>query len=175
MLALVGLSLLPAAEQELPGSTIALTNASVTLYPLSDPVAAWHFTASNLDYQPESRQTTLYDLVEGARTVAGERDFSLTSDEITIDLAENLLGNRIEVHLLDADWLLKLQGRTGQPVLIDQSRGKFFTPILDFTGRGLGVENHAENVSVNFDLTDFVSDCREKFCVNQFADTASPQ
>ena len=97
------------------------------------------------------------------------------SDEIIIDPAENLIGNHIEVHLLDADWLLKLQGRNGEPVTIDQSKGKFLTPVLDFTGRGLGAENHAENVSVNFDLTDFMSDCLDATCVNQFSDKANPK
>ena len=88
---------------------------------------------------------------------------------------QNHGAGRIEVHLLDADWLLKLQGRNGEPVTIDQSKGKFLTPMLDFTGRGLGAENHAENVSVNFDLTDFMSDCLDATCVNQFSDKANPK
>ena len=175
ILILIALSMVPAKKQESPKKTIDLTNVSVALYPLSDPVAVWRFTAPNLDYDPESRETKLYNLVEGNRNVFGERDFSLVSDEIIIDSTENLIGNYIELYLLDADWLLKLQGRNGQPVTIAQAKGKFLPPEMDFTGRGLGNENHAENVSVNFDLSDFMADCLDATCVNQFADKVNPK
>lgn len=173
VIVLVGLSFLPKRPRAIPESTIYLKGSRVTLFPQSDPAAVWHFTAPEVSYLPSRRETILHGIEDGERVVDGVTDFTLKADEVTIDARDNLRGQSMEVHLLEADWLLRMQGRKARPVVIDQERGKFVVPILDYTGEGLGAVNHAENVSMNFDLSDYEADCEGASCVNQFEDSGN--
>jgi len=152
---LVVLALLPQPERTVPGGTIELTNARVTLYPQADPEAIWHFNADEVDYEPDSGETTLYAIDDAERTVGGETDFTLRSERLTIDAQENLRGDQVEVYLPDADWTLDMRSGGEKPVIIDQAQGKFETPFLDITGADYN--SNAQNVRMNFDLTDFES------------------
>ncbi len=152
---LVGLSLLPQPERRVPGGTIELSGAEVTLYPQADPKAIWHFAAERVDYDPEIRETTLYDIEDAERTVGGETDFTLTSRRIIIDPQENLRGDAIEVYVPDAKWTLDMRTDEGTPVVIDQAQGRFSAPLLDISGPD--IDSSAHNAGMNFDLTDFTS------------------
>ena len=169
---LVVLALLPQRERVVPGEDIVLEDAQVTLYPQADPEAVWHFRSRQVDYNPTSRESVLYSLEDSERVVGGETDFTLQSDEVTIDAQDNLRGEQIFAHLIEAEWDLNMQGRDDNLVLIDQQRGKFFVPVLDYVGKGVR-ENHGENVSMNFDLTDFQADCSNAQCYNQLEDSGS--
>ena len=170
---LLVVALLPQQERTLPGELIELSGANVTLYPQADPTAIWYFDADTLDYDPQVGETTLYRVEDARRTVDGETDFTLRSDEVVIDTEDNLRGEKMLVHLVEANWDLDMQASTQaggeRQVLIDQAEGKFEVPILDYTGDGLG-QNHAENVRMNFDLTDFESICEGSSCQNEFRD-----
>ena len=172
VIALLVLALLPRRERVVPGEDIVLDDAQVTLYPQADPEAVWHFRSQRVDYNPTSRESVLYDLADSERVVDGETDFTLQSDEVTIDAQDNLRGEQILVHLLESNWDLDMQAKDGNTVLIDQQQGKFVVPVLDYTGTGLG-ENHAENASMNFDLSDFRADCTGASCYNQLEDSGS--
>lgn len=152
--ALVLLALLPHKTRALPGATVALQKAQVTLYPQADPGAVWHFEASPVDYDPSSHQATLHDVGHGERTVSGKVDFTLTSQQITIDNQDNLESREMFVHLVDADWDLHMQSKDNQLVYVDQQSGTFDVPVLDYSGSGIG-DNHIENVRTNFALTQF--------------------
>ena len=166
---LLVVALLPQQERAVPGEIIELSGANVTLYPAADPEAVWYFAADTVDYDPALGETTLYAIEDARRTVSDETDFTLQSDEIVIDTEDNLRGERMLVHLVEANWDLTMQAGEGSQVLIDQAEGKFDVPILDYTGDGLG-QNHAEGVRMNFDLTDFESNCEGAQCQNEFRD-----
>ena len=154
--ALIGIALLPEQTRRIPDSKVQLKNAEVTLYPRADPEAVWHFSAPSVEYAPDTRETTLRNIENGERTLNGETDFTLRSEQVTIDADDNLRGERILVHLLDADWDLDMQGKDDRLALIDQSSGKFEVPVLLYSGQGIA-ESRDENVRVNFDLTNFES------------------
>ena len=171
-LTVVGLlvvALLPQRERVVPGEVIELSGADVTLYPEADPEAVWYFDADTVDYDPAVGETTLYNVDDARRTVDSETDFTLQSEEVVIDTEDNLRGERMLVHLVEANWDLTMQAGEERQVLIDQAEGKFEVPILDYTGDGLG-QNHAENVRMNFDLTDYEADCEGAACQNEFQD-----
>ena len=171
--ALVVLALLPQRERVVPGEDIVLEDARVTLYPQADPEAVWYFRSQRVDYNPTSRESVLYTLEDSERVVNGETDFTLQSDEVLIDAQDNLRGEQIFVHLVDVGWDLDMQAKDDNPVLIDQQRGKFFVPVIDYGGAGIGEENHGENASMNFDFTDFQTDCSDALCYNQIEDSGS--
>jgi hypothetical protein len=151
---LVSLSLLPQPTRQVPGGTIALTGATVTLYPQADPEAIWHFAAENVDYEPELGETILHDIKDASRTVAHKTDFTLTSEQITIDAQENLRGDVIEVYLPDVAWTLDMRGSADSSVLIDQEQGRFNAPSYTMVDRTDEPISRGQNMSMNFDLTD---------------------
>lgn len=152
---LVTLSLLPQRERVVPGGTIILAGAQVTLYPQADPRAVWNFDAERVDYEPDAGETVLRDIGDAARTVGGKTDFTLASERITIDAQENLRGEHIEVYVPDADWTLDMRGEPGAPVRIDQQQGRFSAPFLDISGPD--ISSSAEDAGMDFDLKNFVS------------------
>lgn len=152
---LVTLSLLPQRERTVPGGTIALTGAQVTLYPQADPEAVWNFAAERVDYEPDTGESVLYDIADAERTVGGETDFTLASEQITIDAQENLRGQQIEVYIPDADWTLDMRGEQASPVRIDQQVGRFSAPFLGISGPD--IESRANDAGMDFDLKNFVS------------------
>ena len=168
---LVGLSLLPQPERRVPGGTIALTGANVTLYPQADPRAIWHFAAKRVDYEPETGETILYDIDDAARTVGGKTDFTLASRRITIDAQENLRGDAIEVYVPDAKWTLDMKAAGGSPVVIDQQQGRFAAPLLTISGPD--IDSQAQNAGMNFDLTDFTSVGEDTKNSDSFRDRAN--
>lgn len=168
---LVVLSLLPARTRPVPGGTIVLSGAEVTLYPQADPAAVWNFAAERVDYQPDTGETVLRDIGDAARTVDGKVDFTLASAQITIDAEENLRGKRIQAHLIEANWDLDMQGADNRQVLIDQAQGRFEVPLLDYQGDGIG-ESRDQNVSMTFDLTDFSAGGPDTVGYNRFIDAS---
>lgn len=151
---LVGLSLVPQPERRVPGGTIKLSGATLTLYPQADPKAIWHFAAERVDYEPEIGETTLHTIDDAERTVGGETDFTLTSERITIDAQENLRGDAIEVYIPDVQWTLDMQTEEGNPVVIDQTQGRFNAPSYAISDKAGKTESYGQNMSMNFDLTD---------------------
>ncbi len=168
---LVTLSLLPQRERTVPGGTIALRGAQVTLYPQADPEAVWNFAAERVDYEPDTGESVLYAIADAERTVGGETDFTLASEQITIDAQENLRGQRIQAHLLEANWDLDMQGVGDRQVLIDQVQGRFEVPLLDYRGDGIG-ESRDQNVSMTFDLKGFSAGGPDTVGYNRFIDAS---
>ena len=107
-----------------------------------------------LAFQAEERRD-LGVFITAERTVGGETDFTLASEQITIDAQENLRGQRINVYIPDADWTLDMRGRNGNQVLIDQQQGRFTAPFLDISGPD--IDSSAEDAGMDFDLKNFVS------------------
>ena len=171
---LVVLALLPRGERVVPDSTIALSGAAVTLFPQADPKAVWHFASPRVDYDPDTRETVLHDLEDGARTVNGETDFTLASDEVVIGSDENITGDLITAYIPDAAITLTMRSGAGRPVVLDQRQGKFIVPDLYFTGEGLG-DNTAKNATMNFDTSNLEADCADETCQNQFIDENARQ
>ncbi len=168
---LVVLSLFPQGAQVTPSGTIALSGAAVTLYPQADPDAVWNFAAERVDYEPDVQETVLYNIDDAERNVQGKTDFTLAAQRLVIDAQENLRGERIRAHLLEANWDLDMQSVDDRQVLIDQEQGRFEVPLLDYSGDGIG-ESRDQNVSMTFNLKDFSAGGPDTVGYNRFIDAA---
>ena len=166
---LIVLSVLPQSERSIPDEAIVLQAAELRLYPEADPEAVWFFAVERADFLPGSRETLLHNIHQGNRSVGDTLDFTLRADHAVIDRQDNLRGERIFVHLLEANWDLDMQGRPGRQVLIDQRQGRFEVPLLYYTGAGIG-ESRDENVRMNFDLTNFEAGGPDTVGFNRFLD-----
>jgi hypothetical protein len=149
---LLVLSLLPQRRAVIPDSTIDLQDATVTLYPQQDQDAVWTFSSPTVEYNPDTRDTTLFKVQDGKRTVNGETDFTLESEEVTISSDDNLRGNKIVVHLIDEDTTLDMQAKGDRQVLINQSTGQFEIPKVNLSGE---IRGEYENMFISFDLQQF--------------------
>jgi hypothetical protein len=151
---LVVLSLLPQNRAVIPDSTIDLQNATLTLYPQQDQDAVWHFSSPNLEYNPDSRDTTLYKVQDGERVVDGKTDFTLESEQVTISSDDNIRGDKIIVKLLEENTTLDMQSKGDRQVLINQSSGQFEIPKVTLSG---DIRGEYENMYISFDLRQFNS------------------
>jgi hypothetical protein len=151
---LVVLSLLPKTRPVIPDSTIDLQNATLTLYPQQDQDAVWHFSSPNVEYNPDSRDTTLYKVQDGKRVVNGETDFTLESEQVTISSDDNLRGDKIIVKLLEENTTLDMQSKGDRQVLINQAEAQFDIPKVTLSG---DIRGEYENMFIGFDLRKFNS------------------
>jgi hypothetical protein len=153
VLTLAAVTLLPERARVIPDSAIHLHSARVVLYPQADPQAIWYFGAETVLYEPSTRETVLLNLFDGQRTVGGEIDFTLQSERIVIDRDDNLRGERMFVHLVEAEMDLDMQAKGERLVLIDQRRGRFEVPRLELLGENMRATY--EDMRTSFDLTEF--------------------
>jgi hypothetical protein len=151
---LVVLSLLPQRRAVIPDSTIDLQDATVTLYPQQDQDAVWTFSSPTVEYNPDTRDTTLYKVQDGRRIVNGETDFTLESEQVTISSDDNLRGDKIVVRLLEEETTLDMQSKGDRQVLINQSTGQFEIPYVKLSG---DIRGEYENMYISFDLRKFNS------------------
>jgi hypothetical protein len=146
---LVVLSLLPQNRAVIPDSTIDLQNAKVVLYPQQDQDAVWRFSSPTVEYNPDSRDTTLFNVQDGERVENGKTDFTLESPQVTISNDDNLRGDKIIVKLLEEETTLDMQSKGDFQVLINQAEGQFEIPYVQMSGKSRGVR---ENMYIDFDL-----------------------
>ncbi len=166
---LIALSFSPEKVKVFPNTFIELSEAKLTLYPSADPEATWSFKTQKIIYEPDTRESELIELTDGKRVVDNEVDFTLASEQITIDQADNLRGDLIYVHINNANWDLDMHAKNNRQVLIDQNIGKFEVPLLLYRGDGIS-ESRDENVSMNFDLTQFEAGGPGTIGYNSFTD-----
>lgn len=152
---LVVLALLPERRAALPDQQIKLDDAQVTLYPQADAEAVWRFEAPRAEYDPEEGQSVLFDIDDGRREVAGEVDFTVASERLTINRQDDILGELIFAYLVETEECLTMHGSSDSPVIIDQQDGKFRVPVMEISGPAWGDETRLERMIVSFDLTDF--------------------
>lgn len=165
---LTALALQPGQPPELPAAEVLLNEASVILYPRADEDAVWRFASPHVDYSPESGTSVLRTLSDGRRMIDGETDFTLASDELLIDSAENLLGDRITVNLLQSGECLTMLADASDQVVIEQSTGLFRVPLLHIDGPAWGTDNQWQRVEASFDLEDFSAGGPGTLTVNEF-------
>lgn len=154
IVALVVVSLLPQRQRAVPDSTIDLHDATVALYPESDPKAVWSFEAPDVQYDPTKQDTTLSDIRDGRRVVDGKTDFTLASKRIVIDGNDNLHGEHIQAHLVSEDVNLDMVGAKGRQVLINQRHGQFEVPRVTVTDPDKNTIVF-EDMRIGFDFTTF--------------------
>lgn len=157
LVALVGvlavLTLVPDRRPELPDTTIALYDVRLTLFPEADPAAVWTFESPEARFDPAADATTLSDLRDGRRIVGGETDFTLEGEQVTIDRADDLIGERLRAHLIRDGWILDMSARGDRLVRIAQREGRFEVPRAEIRGEGL--EGVYEDMRISFDFTEF--------------------
>jgi hypothetical protein len=151
---LLVISLLPKAPRIIPDSTIDLQNTTLTLYPQEDPQAVWFFNSPTVEYNPDSRETTLFNVQDGKRVVNDETDFTLESEKVTIGSDDNMYGDKIIVNLIEEETMLDMQSKDGRQVLINQAQGQFEIPHVDMSGDIRGTK---ENMYIGFDLRKFTA------------------
>ncbi len=147
------LSLLPEKEELTPDTTIELNKTRLTLYPQADADAIWEFEVADVNYRPESREAVLMDVNNGSRSVNDEVDFTLKSDELVIDNNDNIRGDSLFIHLVEAGWDLEMFAKDGRQALIDQNQGRFQIPTMHLLDGD--VKSVASNVDTSFDFTDY--------------------
>ena len=153
MVVLIVLSLLPEKQELTPDTTIELQKTRLSLYPQADAEAIWEFEVADVRYRPESREAELNAVDNGSRSINDEVDFTLMSDQLVIDSNDNIRGESLFIHLVEADWNLEMFAKDGRQVLIDQNQGRFEAPTMHTVdGNDKSV---ASNVTMNFDLTDY--------------------
>lgn len=152
---LIAISLLPERERIIPDSTIELQDARLTLYPQADAEAVWNFSAPNVEYDPDLRETTLLNIEDGRRVENGETDFTLESERTVIDSDDNLRSERFNVHLIEEGWDMDMRAKDNQLVLVRQNEGVFEVPDLSWVGDG--DSGRYQRATISFDLTQFDS------------------
>jgi hypothetical protein len=150
---LVVLATLPDRRPELPDTTIRLFDVELVLFPEADPEAVWFFSAPEARVDPREETTVLGRIDDGRRTVAGETDFTLAGAEVLIDRNDDLIGARLNAHLVTDGWDLDMEARGERLVRISQRQGRFEVPRA--TIRGDGLDGVYEDMFISFDFTDF--------------------
>lgn len=154
LLALLALALGPRAERAEVRDEILLSDAVVRLYPASDPEATWRFEAPVVSYDPGTGETTLERIEDGERRVGGEVDFTLTSRRLVIGRDDDLRSRRMDVHLVEDDLDVEMEGAGDRLVRVDQAAGRFEVPRIRIFGEDFG-ESRYQDMRVSFDFTDF--------------------
>jgi hypothetical protein len=151
---LIVLSLLPQRRAIIPDATIDLQDAQVTLYPQQDQDAVWTFSSPTVEYNPDTRDTTLFKVQDGKRVENGKTDFTLESEQVTIGSDDNLRGDKIVVKLVEENTTLDMEAKNGNQVLINQTNGQFEIPKVTLSG---DIRGQYENMYISFDLRKFNS------------------
>lgn len=154
VIGLFALTLLPDRRPAVPDATIALTDARVVLMPEADPAAVWTFGAPTALFDPDRDTTELFGVEDGARTVDGVVDFTLTAERLVIDRRDDLIAERIDAHLVADGWDVLMEGRDQRNVLVRQDVGRFEVPHVEITGEGIGRSVY-QDMRISFDFTDF--------------------
>lgn len=162
------LTLLPEERAALPDTAVVLHDAAVTLYPQADSEAIWHFASPRISYDPDSGVSTLQDLSDGRRTVAGETDFTLISEQLVIDRNDNLRGDLIHALLASTKECLTMAADSESQVVINQDTGRFEVPVMQIDGPSWGSDNRWERVSASFSLESFTAGGPGTNTVNEF-------
>ena len=156
LIGLVVLSLQPPRERGEVVDEISLNDASVVLHPSGDPGARWRFEAAAVVYDPQSGETTLSSITDGERRVGQTLDFTLLAEELTIGSDDDLRAPEMDVHLVEDDLDVEMEGAGDRLVLVDQDEGRFEVPRIRIFGPDFG-ESRYEDMRVSFDFTDFQS------------------
>jgi hypothetical protein len=152
------LALLPNPPRAQLGEVI-LENVDMVLYPAADPNARWTFKATQVLYNPETRESVASGLQDGKRYLnvtnpkpgqaRTEVDLSLKANEIRIDASDNLNTQQAEVYIYKGCWTVKLGKPDAVPVVIDQNTG-YRAPYAEV--RGPNLESKGGPLTASFDL-----------------------
>ena len=154
LLLLLFLAIRPRQERGEVVEEIRLDDAEVRLYPAGDPEARWRFDASAVVYDPAARETTLTAIQDGERRVGSDLDFTLEAERLVIGRDDDLRAPSMDVHLVEDDLDVEMEGTDERLVLVDQDEGRFEVPSIRIFGEDFG-ESRYENMRVSFDFTDF--------------------
>jgi hypothetical protein len=155
----VVVSLWPVQTREALGE-VTLEGVKLELYPAADPDAKWLFNASNVVYNPDTRESEVTLEGVGRRLVKGVEDLQLTAKSLTIDGNDNLRTQTATV-LVKKDCTTVKLGREepgATPVIIDQNSG-YRAPFADVVATNF--RQTGTNLEASFDLT-------EKFTMDKF-------
>jgi hypothetical protein len=151
---LAALALRPGPQRAEVRDEIRLENAQVRLFPASDADAVWRFAAPEVSYDPGARETTLLRIEDGERRVADGVDFTLAAERLVIGRDDDLRSERMDVHLVEDDLDVEMEGAGDRQVRVDQDEGRFEVPRIRIFGEDFG-ESRYQDMRVSFDFTDF--------------------
>lgn len=156
VLILVLLAVQPREERGEVVEEIRLDAAEVRLYPAGDPEAHWRFEAAEVVYDSGTGETTLLEIRDGERRVGDVLDFTLAAQRLVIGNDDDLRAPRMDVHLVEDELDVEMEGADDRLVLVDQDEGRFEVPRIHIFGDDFG-ESRYENMRVSFDFTSFES------------------
>ena len=162
----VVVSVLPAPKSEAKAEVL-LEGVSLELYPAADPDAKWLFSAKDVRYNPETRESTVRLEGIGQRVLKGKVDLELRSDVLTIDSQDNLRLIKADVFVPEGCYALRLQnkndlGEGAGFVTIDQNSG-YAAPFIHMRYQGSKSELYGFTSGFALDNTKFADDARNKF------------
>ena len=149
-------ALMPSPQAAARGD-VRLEGVRLALYPAADPNARWTFSADEVLYNPDTRESTVMRPRDGRRLVNGELDLTLDADQVTIDGADNLRTPQATIFIPKGCYLMRLGQPGATPVFIDQNAG-YRAPYVDI--RSTNYHQIGVNFSASFDLADFSIDNR---------------
>jgi hypothetical protein len=162
----VVVSILPAPKSEAKAEVL-LEGVSLELYPAADPDAKWFFSAKDVRYNPETRESTVRLEGIGQRVLKGKVDLELRSDVLTIDSQDNLRLIKADVFVPEGCYALRLQNKNDQGegsgfVTIDQNSG-YSAPFIHMRYQGSKSQLYGFTSGFALDNTKFAEDPRNKF------------
>ena len=162
----VVVSVLPAPKSEAKAEVL-LEGVKLELYPAADPDAKWLFSAKDVRYNPETRESTVRLEGIGQRVLKGKVDLELRSDVLTIDSQDNLRLIKADVFVPEGCYALRLQnkndlGEGAGFVTIDQNNG-YAAPFIHMRYQGSKSELYGFTSGFALDNTKFADDARNKF------------
>ncbi len=162
----VVLSVLPSPKAEALAE-VRLEEVQLELYPAADPDAKWTFGASDVVYNPETRESTVKLQGTGQRILKGKVDLELRSDVLTIDSQDNLRLLKADVFVPEGCYALRLQNKNDQGqgvgfVTIDQNNG-YAAPFIHMRYQGSKSELYGFTSGFALNNTKFAEDDRNKF------------
>ena len=159
-------SVLPAPVAQAKAD-VTLQDVSLELYPAADPDAKWLFSAKDVVYNPETRESTVRLTGVGQRILKGKTDLELRSDVLTIDAQDNLRLLQADVFVPEGCYALRLQNKNDQGegvgfVTIDQNNG-YTAPFIHMRYQGSKSELYGFTSGFALNNTKFADDARNKF------------
>lgn len=155
----VVVSVWPVQSREALGE-VRLEGVRLELYPAADSDAKWLFNASDVVYNPDTRESQVTLEGAGRRLVKGVEDLQLTAQTLTIDGNDNLRTQTAQVYVKKDCTTVKLGLKEpgAAPVVIDQNTG-YRAPYADVSAPDF--RQTGTNLEASFDL-------RERFTMEKF-------
>jgi hypothetical protein len=148
------ISFIPNPPALTPGK-VQLDGVTLELYPAADLDAKWIFKATQVTFDPETRESIATLDGDGTRLIKGKPNMYLRTPMVTIDGNDNLRTQEAKVFIPKDCYVLKLGQPNAAFVTIDQNVG-YTAPYADLNSPS--VFQTGPNFSSDFDFKNAAMD-----------------